>query len=121
MTSWAVAMRRFPQMPLASRLPYFLGFAMTLWLTSLSCTVLGHALAETLPPPLRLAFIFGNPIYFIPDPHGGSARQAGRGRAGLQRLPVRCCIWSGGVERRWRRPGRRHCGVPDHAQSSWLT
>jgi predicted branched-subunit amino acid permease len=65
MTSWAVAMRRFPQLPLSSRLPYFLGFAVTLWMTSLSCTLLGYTLAGALPPPLRLAFIFGNPIYFV--------------------------------------------------------
>jgi len=65
MTSWAVAMRRFPQLPPASRLPYFLAFAVTLWLTSLCCTILGYALAGTLPAPLRLAFIFGNPIYFV--------------------------------------------------------
>jgi len=65
MTSWAVAMRRFPDQPAAARLPYFLGFAITLWLFSLGCTIVGHALAGTLPEPLRLAFIFANPLYFI--------------------------------------------------------
>jgi predicted branched-subunit amino acid permease len=65
MTSWAVAMRRFPDQRPEVRLPYFLGFAMTLWLCSLACTVFGHALAGTLPEPLRLAFIFANPLYFI--------------------------------------------------------
>lgn len=65
MTSWAVAMRRFPEQTPAARLPYFLGFAMTLWLCSLACTLFGHSLAGALPAPLRLAFIFANPIYFI--------------------------------------------------------
>ena len=65
MTSWAVAMRKFPEQPPAVRLPYFLGFAMTLWLFSLVCTLCGHSLAGTLPAPLRLAFIFANPLYFI--------------------------------------------------------
>jgi predicted branched-subunit amino acid permease len=65
MTSWAVAMRRFPEQPQEARLPYFLGFAMTLWLFSLCCTVIGHSLAGALPEPLRLAFIFANPLYFI--------------------------------------------------------
>jgi predicted branched-subunit amino acid permease len=65
MTSWAVAMRRFPEQPVPARLPYFLGFAMTLWLVSLGCTLFGHSLAGTLPAPLRLAFIFANPLYFI--------------------------------------------------------
>jgi predicted branched-subunit amino acid permease len=65
MTSWAVAMRKFPEQPPPLRLPYFLGFAMTLWLFSLGCTLFGHSLAGTLPSPLRLAFIFANPLYFI--------------------------------------------------------
>jgi len=65
MTSWAVAIRRFPEQPAPYRLPFFLGFAMTLWLCSLVCTLFGHSLAGALPAPLRLAFIFANPLYFI--------------------------------------------------------
>jgi predicted branched-subunit amino acid permease len=65
MTSWAVAMRRFPDQARPARLPYFLGFAITLWTVSLLCTIAGYALAGTLPGPLRLAFIFANPLYFL--------------------------------------------------------
>jgi predicted branched-subunit amino acid permease len=32
---------------------------------SLLCTIAGYALAGSLPGPLRLAFIFANPLYFI--------------------------------------------------------
>ena len=65
MTSWAVAMQRFPDQPAAARLPYFLGFAITLWLCALGCTLAGFLLAGTLPESVRLAFIFANPIYFV--------------------------------------------------------
>jgi len=65
MTSWAVSMQRFPRLPPASRLAYFTGFGITMWLCALGCTLAGYLLAGTLPAPLRLAFIFANPIYFI--------------------------------------------------------
>ena len=65
MTSWAVAMQRFPRLPQSSRLPYFVGFGVTMWLCALACTLTGYLLAGTLPAPLRLAFIFANPVYFI--------------------------------------------------------
>jgi predicted branched-subunit amino acid permease len=65
MTSWAVAMRRFPDQAMPARLPFFAGFAITIWLVSLFCTIVGHTLAGSLPAPLRLAFIFANPLYFI--------------------------------------------------------
>jgi predicted branched-subunit amino acid permease len=65
MTSWAVAMRRFPDQPRPARLPFFLGFALTIWMVSLLCTIVGYTLAGSLPGPLRLAFIFANPLYFI--------------------------------------------------------
>lgn len=65
MTSWAVAMRRFPDLPRSARLPFFLGFALTNWTVSLACTIAGYLLAGSLPGPIRLAFIFANPLYFI--------------------------------------------------------
>lgn len=65
MTSWAVAMRRFPEQERPLRLPFFLGFALTIWAVSLSCTIAGYTLAGTLPAELRLAFVFANPLYFI--------------------------------------------------------
>jgi predicted branched-subunit amino acid permease len=65
MTSWAAAMRHLPDQTRPARLPFFLGFAVTIWIVSLICTIAGYALAGTLPAPLRLAFIFANPLYFI--------------------------------------------------------
>ena len=65
MMSWAVAMRQVPNQARPVRLPYFLGFAITIWAVSLLCTVAGYTLAGSLPGPLRLAFIFANPLYFV--------------------------------------------------------
>ena len=65
MTSWAVAMQQSPRQPRPARLPFFFGFALTMWVVALLCTIAGHTLAGTLPAPLRLAFVFANPLYFI--------------------------------------------------------
>ena len=65
MTSWAVAVRRVPEMAPEKRMPFFFGFALTLIFVSLLCTLSGYFLAGSLPAPVRLAFIFANPLYFL--------------------------------------------------------
>jgi predicted branched-subunit amino acid permease len=65
MTSWAWSMRRCADMPLAERLPYFIGFAGTCWAVSLPATMAGYYLADSFPPLLRLGFVFLNPVYFV--------------------------------------------------------
>ena len=64
-TSWAVAMRDCPRMPAEQRLPYFMGFACTLWAITLVTTALGFALAGAVPPHVTLGLVFINPIYFM--------------------------------------------------------
>jgi len=65
MTSWAVALRRFPEQPAAARLPFFLSFGLSIWMVSLVATAIGFQLAGSLPAPMRLAFIFANPLFFL--------------------------------------------------------
>ena len=65
MMSWAVAMRRFPKLPPEERLPFFIGFTVTMWLAATACTAFGYTLAGGLPPLVRLAFVFATPLYFI--------------------------------------------------------
>jgi predicted branched-subunit amino acid permease len=65
MTSWAVAMARFPRLPPAARYAHFTGFGVAMCVAAAACTVPGYVLAGALPAPVRLAFIFANPIYFI--------------------------------------------------------
>jgi predicted branched-subunit amino acid permease len=64
MTSWAVAVRRTPDLPEPQRMAYFLGFALTLIVVAMICTLSGWYLAGSLPATVRLAFIFANPLYF---------------------------------------------------------
>ena len=65
MMSWAVAVRRFPKLQPEERMPFFFGFTSTMWVAAMLCTASGYSLAGTLPGPLRLAFVFATPLYFI--------------------------------------------------------
>lgn len=65
MTGWVIAMRRAPELPAHDRLPYFIGFALTLWLASIFATGAGFMIAGALPPVTKAAFVFMNPIYFL--------------------------------------------------------
>jgi len=65
MTGWVAAMRRAPDLPEVERLPYFVGFALALWLVSIAATGAGYLIAGTLPPVSKSAFVFMNPLYFL--------------------------------------------------------
>lgn len=65
MTGWAVAMRRCPQMRPAERLPYFLGFALMLWLACAAGTTAGFYLSHLFTERITLGLIFLNPMYFV--------------------------------------------------------
>jgi predicted branched-subunit amino acid permease len=64
-TAWAQGMQRCPLMPAEQRLPYFAGFALTLWLASLLGTAIGYVAAGVLPDAVTLGFVFLNPLYFM--------------------------------------------------------
>lgn len=64
-TGWAVALRVAPRLPQEQRLPFFFGFTMTLWVTTLTCTAIGYLLPGALPERLSLALLFLNPVYFL--------------------------------------------------------
>jgi predicted branched-subunit amino acid permease len=64
-TAWAFSMRRCPDMPRPLRLPYFVGFAVILWIASLIGTAAGFTLADAVPRPVTLGLVFLNPVYFM--------------------------------------------------------
>lgn len=64
-TGWAAAMLRCPSMPRDVRLPWFVGFAFSLWLVSLAGTAGGYLLAGAMPDPVALGLVFLNPVYFM--------------------------------------------------------
>lgn len=64
-TGWTIAMQRCPAMAHERRLPYFLGFALMLWLATLAATAFGYLLAAHVPEYVTLGLVFLNPIYFM--------------------------------------------------------
>lgn len=64
-TSWAIGMQRCPTLPSDQRLPYFFGFAITLWSFATVATVVGFYLIALLPTAFGLALLFINPLYFM--------------------------------------------------------
>lgn len=63
-TSWAVALRRCPQLPPEDRFGWFAGMAAALWILSFTATAIGFWLAGSLPAPVTLGLVFLNPCYF---------------------------------------------------------
>ncbi|MEM1399293.1 MAG: AzlC family ABC transporter permease [Pseudomonadota bacterium] len=64
-TGWVQAMRECPLLPLDQRLPYFSGFAGTLFVMTIGATALGYHIAGAVPPAITLGLVFLNPIYFM--------------------------------------------------------
>jgi len=64
-TGFAIAMQRAPGMTPTQRLPFYEGFAVTLWLTTILATAIGFSLAGWVPQPVTLGFVFLNPLYFL--------------------------------------------------------
>ena len=65
MTAWAVSMREFQSMPAKYRLAYFLGLAVPCWLVAVPGTYLGYQVAGWVSPPVTLALVFLNPLFFL--------------------------------------------------------
>ena len=64
-TGWAEMMTHGDKIARPFRLPYFFGYSMTLWGSTLCSTALGFLAADTLPPVVTLGLVFLNPIYFM--------------------------------------------------------
>ena len=65
MTAWAAATRICPRLPVAERLPFFVGMGVTLWIVTLGTTAAGFLLAGMVPAYITLGLVFLNPIYFM--------------------------------------------------------
>lgn len=79
-TVWVHTLRRAPDLPLDQRLPFFVGFALVLWGTTLTTTAVGFVLAGAVPGYVSLGLVFLNPIYFMLI-LGADARERDRTRA----------------------------------------
>ncbi len=63
--SWAYSMRRCPHMPHDQRIPYFIGFALTMVAAATPATGIGYVLAGHVPPEVTLGLIALPPIYLM--------------------------------------------------------
>ena len=64
-TGWAEMMSNAEKIEPPLRLPYFFGYSMTLWSSTLVSTALGFLAADSLPSIVTLGLVFLNPIYFM--------------------------------------------------------
>jgi predicted branched-subunit amino acid permease len=65
MTSWAVCMRRCPELPGPARLYYFVGFSLACMAAGALASALGYVIAGSIPPWLRLGLVFIPTVYFF--------------------------------------------------------
>ena len=64
-SAWVESMRHLPGLPAPARLPFFFGVANAYVAISLVATVIGYALAGTLPYALALGLLFLTPVSFL--------------------------------------------------------
>lgn len=65
MTSWAVCMRRCPEMPGPGRLHYFSGFSLACMTVAAIAGAFGYLVAGSIPPGIRLGLVFLTTVYFF--------------------------------------------------------
>ena len=65
MTSWAVCMRRCPEMPEAARLPYFVGFSSACVVVGSIGAAIGYFVAGLIPAGVQLGLVFLSLVYFF--------------------------------------------------------
>lgn len=64
-TGWANAMQICPTLTTRARLPFFFGFVLLLWSSTLVTTTVGYFLPQLLPVSVTLGLVFLNPLYFM--------------------------------------------------------
>ena len=84
-TAWAFSMRRCPDMARPLRLPYFVGFAVSLWIASLIGTAAGFLLADSVPRSITLGLVFLNPDLLHADLRDRPAPPRPRDGPGVRR------------------------------------
>jgi predicted branched-subunit amino acid permease len=64
MSAWTFAMRRCPDLPEQERLPYYMGFAVTMVMVCSMMTCIGFFMASQMPQAVTMALVISNPIFF---------------------------------------------------------
>lgn len=63
-TGWLQAVRVFPELAQQQRMPYFIGFTLTLLMSAAAATAAGYFLIGELPPAFAAGLLFTTPIFF---------------------------------------------------------
>jgi predicted branched-subunit amino acid permease len=111
MTGWAVAVRRCPMLPLEQRLPYFLGFAIALWLACLAGTAAGYFASSSLPNWSPSASSSSTPSISSSSSAARCATARACWRCCAARLPDRSCSCHAAMGPAGGRHHRRHGGL----------
>ncbi|WP_162409559.1 AzlC family ABC transporter permease [Acuticoccus sediminis] len=77
-TAWVFAMSHLPQYERRARLPFFIGFGVTLAVVSTVVVGVSHVLLDRLPPLVAGGLVFLTPIYFICALWGAARADADR-------------------------------------------
>ena len=88
MTSWAVCMRRFDDLPRPDRLPYLIAFSVTCWASCVVTGGIGYYAGGLLPGVVRLGLVMLTPLYFL-------CMLVGDARTRLARIALACGALSG--------------------------
>lgn len=64
-TGWTMAMTRFPDIPVARRLPWFFGFTSVCLAAGTLATLAGYVIADSLTPLAKLGLVFIAPMYYL--------------------------------------------------------
>ncbi|MEM8664537.1 MAG: AzlC family ABC transporter permease, partial [Pseudomonadota bacterium] len=64
-TAWVFTMARLPQIDRPSRLPFFLGFALTLTVSNTAIVAVAYSALPTMPALVAAGLVFLTPIYFL--------------------------------------------------------
>lgn len=64
-TGWTMAMTRFPDIPVARRLPWFFGFTTVCLAAGTLATLGGYLVADALTPLAKLGLVFVAPVYYL--------------------------------------------------------
>ncbi len=64
-TAWVESLKRLPAIPVPLRLPFYLGFAGVLCVSTITATFVGYHVAGQVSPLVSAALLFLTPIYFV--------------------------------------------------------
>jgi predicted branched-subunit amino acid permease len=85
-TAWVNLMQRSDKIPPRGRLPYFVGFALSVMVMSTLAAALVHQLAGSFPPYFMAFLTFLTPLYFATSLWNAS-------RYSVERLALVCGFW----------------------------